>query len=120
MGILMNLGLSMVGATAMTNILTKYGRDKPVTKGLFFGVSMGGIINAVLSGLSSNKVKPKDAASNLSYISSNAVYGVTAALIISKLGHDSIFDTPPQNDYLKPTEKTTEELRLQKNPSAAK
>lgn len=112
LGTIMNLGLSMVGAFALIALLTKNGRDKIILKGLFFGASFGAIINAMLSGLINNKVKPTDAASNLSYLASNAVFGLTTALVASKLGHDSLFDAQPQNDKIKPTEKTTEELKL--------
>jgi hypothetical protein len=119
LGTIMNLGLSMVGAFALIHLLTKNGRDKILTKGLFFGATFGAIINAMLSGLINNKVKPKDAASNLSYLASNAVFGVVTALVASKLGHDSLFDAQPLNDEIKPTEKTTEELRLA-NSLAAK
>lgn len=114
LGTLMNLGLSMVGALGFIKLLTKNGRDNIIAKGLFFGTSFGAIINGLLSGLASNKVKPKDAVSNLSYVFSNAAFGITTALIASKLGDDSLFDAEPQNDWVKPTEKTTEELRLQK------
>jgi len=119
LGTIMNIGLSMVGAFGLISLLTKHGRDKIVLKGLFFGTSFGALINAVLSGLVSNKVKPKDAASNLSYLLSNAVFGVTAAIVASKMGHDSLFDAQPHNDWVKPTEKTTEELKLHP-PIAAK
>ena len=58
-----------------------------------------------------NKVKPKDAASNLSYVFSNMVYGLLTTFAAAKLGHDSLFDAPPLNDYLKPTEKTSEQIK---------
>lgn len=111
LGTIMNLGLSMVGAFALITLLTKHGKDKILLKGLFFGASFGAVINAMLSGLINSKVKPKDAASNLSYLASNAIFGVATALVASKLGHDSLFDAEPQNDKVKPTEKTTEELK---------
>lgn len=119
LGFIMNFGLSMAGALGLINLLTKYGRDNILTKGLFFGASFGGIINAILSGLLNNKVKPKDAASNLSYLLSNAAFGITTAFIASKLGHDSLFDAGPQNDWAQPTEKTSEELKFH-SPQAAK
>lgn len=119
LGTIMHTGLSMVGAFGLVNLLTKYGRDKILLKGIFYGTSFGAVINAMLSGLSNNKIKPKDAASNLSYILSNAVFGITTALVASKAGHDSLFDAQPQNDKVEPTEKTTEELKLH-NPLAAK
>lgn len=119
LGSIMNIGLSMVGAFGLISLLTKYGRDKIVLKGLFLGTSFGAVVNALLSGLINNKVKPKDAASNLSYLVSNAVFGVTTALIASKIGHESLFDAQPQNDWVKPTEKTSEEEKLH-SPIAAK
>lgn len=113
LGIIMTSGLSMVGAFGLVNLLSKYGRDKILLKGLFFGTTFGSIINAMLSGLANNKVKPKDAVSNLSYIISNAVFGTITALVASKIGHDSIYDAPPTNNWVSPTEKTTEELKIQ-------
>ncbi|AFM41094.1 hypothetical protein Desaci_2128 [Desulfosporosinus acidiphilus SJ4] len=111
LGFLMSTGLGMVGAFGLVSMLTKYGRDMLWPKGLFFGVSFGAVINAILSGLSNNKVKPKDASSNLSYLVSNAAFGIATAFVTSKMGHDSLFDAVPVNDRVKPTEKTTEELK---------
>lgn len=119
LGTIMHTGLSMAGAFGLISLLTKYGRDKIILKGIFFGTSFGAVINAMLSGLANNKIKPKDAASNLSYVLSNAVFGVTTALVAAKAGHDSLFDAQPLNDQVKPTEETTEELNLHR-PFAAK
>ncbi len=55
------------------------------------------------------KVKPKDAASNLSYMFAHAVYGVVATAIIAKVGDPMLFDAKSVNDYLEPTELTTEQ-----------
>lgn len=109
LGALMNLGLSMVGGVSVVAILSKYGRDKLAPKGIFFGVTFGAMITALLSGFASNKIKPKDAKSNLSYILANAAFGLTSTLIAAKLGADSLFDVMPQNNYLQPTNKTTEQ-----------
>ncbi|MFZ3100780.1 MAG: hypothetical protein WA131_09070 [Desulfitobacteriaceae bacterium] len=117
LGTLMNVGLSMVGGVSMVKILTRYGRDKLVPKGLFLGITFGSIITAILSGFTKNKVKPKDALSNLSYLLSHAAFGLVSALTIAKIGDDSLFDTPPQNDYSKPTQKTTEQTRVSKRNS---
>lgn len=95
----------------MANLVTKSGRDHLLSKGLFYGMSMGSIVTALLSGLPKNKVSPKDAYSNLSYMLSHAAYGVVSIYIIAKLGHDSLFDTEPQNNYLQPTELTTEQRK---------
>lgn len=48
-------------------------------------------------------------ASNLSYVFSTAVYGIVTTFVAAKLGHNSLFDGPPVNDYIKPTETTTEQ-----------
>ncbi|WP_407310218.1 hypothetical protein [Desulfosporosinus sp. SB140] len=109
LGALMNLGLSMVGGVSIVAILSKYGRDKLAPKGIFFGVTFGSMITGLLSGFASNKVKPKTAKSNLSYILANAVFGLTSTLAAAKLGDDSLFDVIPQNNYLKPTNQTTEQ-----------
>ena len=57
------------------------------------------------------KVKPKDAASNLAYMFSHALYGITTTALVAKMGHPSLFDTKPTNYYLQPTEQTTEEKK---------
>ncbi|SHH98361.1 hypothetical protein [Desulfosporosinus lacus] len=119
LGSIMALGLSMIGAFGLVSLLTKYGKDKIVLKGTFFGISFGAIIQALLSGLVKNKVSPKDALSNLWYVASNAVFGITTALAASTLGHDSLFDAEPRNNWLKPTEKTSEEI-VANNPMAAR
>ncbi len=66
LGGVMNLALSMVGSFFFINLLSKYGKDKVLLKGMFFGISFGAIINAILSGFIKNKVQPKDAKSNYS------------------------------------------------------
>lgn len=109
LGTIMTLALCMLGGTAKVNLLSKSGRDKIVSKGLWFGVSFGAIITGLTSGFVMNKVKPKDANSNLSYVAASAIYGLITTLAISKLGHDSLFDQEPINDYIKPTILTGEE-----------
>ncbi|MDR3584500.1 MAG: hypothetical protein P4L59_04160 [Desulfosporosinus sp.] len=111
LGTLMNVGLSMVAGVSVVKMLTSFGRDKLVPKGIFFGITFGSIITAILSGLSHNKVKPKDASSNLSYLLSHAAFGLVSIFTAAKIGDDSLFDTPPQNDYSKPTIKTTEQIK---------
>lgn len=116
LGLLMSVGLSMIGGVSVVNMLTKFGRDKLVPKGLFFGASFGSIITAILSILSNNKVKPKDAWSNLSYLVSHFAFGLASIFTAAKIGDDSLFDIPPQNDYNKPTKRTTEQTReLERN-----
>jgi hypothetical protein len=63
----------------------------------------------MMSASPTNKVKPKDAASNLSYMLSHAVYGVITAAIASKMGTSNLYDAGPRNDYLQPTLKTSME-----------
>lgn len=102
----------MLGGNILVRILSKTGRDHSITKGLFFGTTFGSAVTAMLSGFTTNKVRPKDAASNLSYLLSHAVYGVTTSIAIAKLGDPSLFDTKPENDYLAPTKPTTEQIKL--------
>ena len=111
LGVVMNLGLSMVGGFSVIKMLTTYGRDKLIPKGIFFGITFGSVITAILSGFANNKVKPKDALSNLSYLLSHAAFGLASIFTAAKIGDDSLFDIPPQNDYSKPTEMTTEQIR---------
>ena len=91
LGVMMNIGLSMVGGVSVVKILTTYGRDKLVPKGLFFGATFGSIVTAMLSGLSNNKVKPKDAWSNLSFMISHFAFGLASIFTAAKLGDDALF-----------------------------
>ena len=111
LGTLIHIVLSMFGGVSVVKVLTTFGRDKLVPKGIFFGVTFGSVITAILSGFTNNKVKPKDAKSNLSYLLSHAAFGLTSIFTAAKIGDDSLFDTPPQNDYSKPTKKTTEQIK---------
>lgn len=109
LGTIMDLGLGMAGSIGQVYILTKTGKNNLVTKGVFFGVTFGAVITAMMSGFITNKVKPKDARSNLSYIISDIFYGLGTTFTTSILGDESLWDTPPANDYLKPTKSTTAE-----------
>jgi len=111
LGVLIDVGLCMVGGISMVKILTTYGRDKLVPKGLFFGVTYGEAMTVILSKLSNKKVIPNDAISNILYIVSHAVFGLVSIFTAAKLGDDSLFDIPPKNNYLKPTKETTEQLK---------
>jgi len=111
LGTIMTLALAMMGGAVKVGILTKSGRDKILPKGLMFGISFGAIITGLTSGFAMNKVKPKDANSNLSYVAASGIYGMVTAFLISKLGDDSLFDAKPQNDYIKPTIPTGEEKK---------
>lgn len=115
LGVMLNIGTSMLGGVSVVKLLTTFGRDKLVPKGLFFGATFGSFITAILSGLSNNKVKPKDAWSNLSYMASHFAFGLASIFTAAKLGDDSLFDVPPQNDYSKPTKQTTEQQKESKS-----
>lgn len=108
LGELFDFGLASLGGVATVYFLSKTGRDYLIPKGIVSGITIGSGVTALLSINPSNKVAPKDAASNLSYMLSHVVYGLTTTYTAAYLGHDSIFDMPPLNDYLIPTEKTTE------------
>jgi hypothetical protein len=88
----MTLGLSALGGIMMTEQLARKGRDNLITKGLFYGTTFGAITTALLSVLPKNKMKPKDATSNLSYVMTNMIYGLVTTQAISSLGNDSIFE----------------------------
>lgn len=108
-GTIMTLVLAMLGGVIKVSLLSKFGRDKVLQKGLMFGVSFGAIVTGLTSGFAMNKVRPKDASSNLSYVFASGIYGIVTAILVSKLGDDSLFDAAPANDYLKPTVPTNEE-----------
>lgn len=112
LGFIMNSAVSILGAKYIINDISKNGRDDILAKGVLAGIGIGAIATAIPNVVPQNSVKPKDAASNLSYVFSNMVYGILTTFSASKLGHDSLFDTPPQNDYLKPTEQTSEQIKL--------
>lgn len=118
LGATMDAGLCMVGGILKVNLLSKNGRDHILTKGAFYGMSFGAFVTAMLSGFSTNKVKPKDATSNLSYVFATAIYGIVTTVVVAKIGDDSLFDSQPVNDYVKPTETTTEQVKLTANQAA--
>ncbi|NLI93108.1 MAG: hypothetical protein GX434_13250 [Peptococcaceae bacterium] len=109
LGLIMNSAVSILGANYIIKRLSQNGRDKLLPKGIMSGIAIGAIATVIPNVVPKNRVKPKDATSNLSYVFSNIVYGMLTTFAAAKLGHDSLFDTPPQNDYLKPTEKTSEQ-----------
>ncbi len=72
----------------------------------------------VISGLAGNaanlpqaKVGRKDPEGNLSNMGCHILYGLVIVFVATKLGHPSLFDAEPANDYLQPTEPTPEQLR---------
>jgi len=111
LGVIMNSAVSIIGAKYIISDMSKNGRDKIIPKGILAGISIGAIATILPNIAPKNKVKPKDAASNLSYVISNMVYGLLTTFAVAKLGHDSLFDAPPLNDYLKPTEQTSEQTK---------
>jgi len=119
LGAIMDLGLGMVGAVGQVYILSKTGKDNLFAKGSLFGMTFGSTITAMLSGFGSNKVKPKDAKSNLTYIFGSGIYGLATTYAAALLGDDSLWDTPPANNYLQPTQPTTAKKTGQ-TPLAAK
>lgn len=114
LGVIMNSAVSILGANYIIKRMSQNGRDKLISKGITSGIVFGAIATAIPNLAPWNKMKPKDAASNLSYVFSNIVFGLLATFSAAKLGHDSLFDPPPQNDYLKPTEKTSEQIKESK------
>lgn len=113
LGTIMDLGLGMVGAVGQVYILSKTGKNNLFAKGALFGMTFGSTITAMLSGFNANKVKPKDAKSNLTYILSSGIFGVVTTYAASLLGDDSLWDAPPANNYLPPTLPTTAEKTAQ-------
>jgi hypothetical protein len=109
LGVLLDYGLGSLGGIGTVYLLSNTGRDKAITKGLVYGITMGSIITALISGLPQNKIRPKDAASNLSYMLSHAAYGLVTTLIAAYLGDPSLYDPAPKNNYIEPTEPTTEQ-----------
>lgn len=91
LGEMLDFGAAMTGGIGMVQLLTATGRDQIIVKGLASGIIYGSAISAALSTLPTNKVRPKDAASNLSYVLSHAVYGLVAATAAAKLGDDTLF-----------------------------
>lgn len=114
LGQIMDLGLGMVGAVGQVYLLSKTGKNNLLAKGSFFGITFGATITAMLSGFNTNKVKPKDARSNLSYVISNAIFGLGTTYTASLLGDESLWDAPPVNDYVRPTGLTSVEKEKNK------
>ncbi|MHB1653728.1 MAG: hypothetical protein ACYCVD_14825 [Desulfitobacteriaceae bacterium] len=112
LGVIMNSAVSILGANFIIKRMSQNGRDKLISKGITSGIVFGAIATALPNLAPWNKMKPKDAASNLSYVASNTIFGLITTFAVAKLGHDSLFDVPPQNDYLQPTEQTSEQMKL--------
>lgn len=111
LGGLLDFGMGILGGIASVHLLSKTGRDQIVIKGITSGIAMGSFITFIMGTLPKNQVKPTDAASNLSYMLSHAVYGLVTTAVAAKLGHPSLYDTKPQNNYLEPSEPTSEQTK---------
>ncbi len=109
LGELFDVGMGMMGGIGIVEMLSRRGRDQLILKGIVSGITIGSIITAALSAFPQNKVKPKDAASNLSYMACHAAYGIVTTVVAAKLGDKSLYDTKPVNNYIPPTELTTDE-----------
>lgn len=120
LGGLLDFGMGILGGISMVHLLSKTGRDHITIKGITSGITMGSFITFVLGTLPQNQVRPKDAASNLSYMASHAAFGLVTTAVAAKLGHPSLFDTKPQNNYLEPSEPTTEQTKSNIMPIKSK
>jgi len=109
LGGLFDLGMSMAGGIGTVYLLTETGRDHLITKGIIAGIGLGSLLDFAISTLPQNKIKPTDATSHLSYMVSHAAYGLVTTFIVAKMGHPSLFDKEPSNNYLEPTVSTTEQ-----------
>ncbi len=112
LGSLLDYGMGVLGGISTVYLLSKTGRDHIATKGITSGIAMGSLITFVMGTLPQNQIRPKDAASNLSYMASHAAYGLVTTAVVAKLGHPSLYDVQPQNDYLEPSEPTTEQIKI--------
>ncbi len=111
LGGLLDFGMGILGGISMVYMLSKTGRDHITVKGITSGIAMGSFITFVMGTLPQNQLRPTDAASNLSYMLSHAAYGLVTTAVAANLGHPSLYDTKPQNDYLEPAEPTTEQKK---------
>ena len=110
LGGLLDFGMGSLGGIGTVYFLSTTGKDHLITKGLLTGISMGSLITFALAAVPTNKAKPKDAASNLSYLISHATFGLVTTFVAAKLGDPSLYNAKPQNNYLEPTSKTTEQI----------
>ncbi|MBC2723349.1 hypothetical protein [Desulfosporosinus sp.] len=110
LGLSMNGVASIIGAGLISTLFVKTGRDFYALKGMVSGITHGAFLMLIQSFLPWNKMKPKGPVSNLSYVLTNAFYGLICGTAIAKLGDDSLFDVEPVNDQLKPTIETSEEV----------
>lgn len=112
LGGLFDFGMSSMGGVSIVYLLSKTGRDHVILKGIISGVAFGSAITATLSAFPNNKVRPKDAASNLSYMFAHAAYGVVTTAVAAYLGDSSLFDVEPVNDRILSNDLTSEECKI--------
>jgi hypothetical protein len=91
LGIFLDLGTGLLGGVGAVELLTATGRDQVIAKGIFSGIAYGSIITALLSAFRTNKIQPKDAFSNLSYMVDHSVYGLVTMAVAANLGDDSVY-----------------------------
>lgn len=116
LGFGMALGLGSLGGLVMTSLLSNNGTDNLITKGIFYGAAYGGTTTALLSALPTNKIKPKDANSNLSYVLAHMIYGIITTQLISKLGDKRVLskssmnyiNSKTQHDYISEQDEKSE------------
>lgn len=92
LGAISDFGMSGVFGIALVQIISKTGKSGLLLKGVTAGMSFGAFITAILSMQPDNKVRPKDAASNLSYMVNHAILGIVSTTVAVKLGAPSLFD----------------------------
>jgi len=101
LGTILDFGMGLLGGIGIVELLTLSGKDHHVGKGLVAGISFGSIITAFLSAFAQNKVRPKDAATNLSYLLTHAIYGVVTTEVAVRLGEPQLFVQKQPVAYLK-------------------
>jgi hypothetical protein len=100
LGSALDSGMGILGGIGTVQLLTVTGRDQIIVKGIVSGVALGSAITSLMSGSKNNKVRPKDAASNLSYMLSHAAYGLVTTYVAAKLGDASLFMEKPLRSAL--------------------
>ncbi|MDQ7794747.1 MAG: hypothetical protein RDU89_10130 [bacterium] len=79
------LGLVTVYALSIT------GKDRPALKGVILGSGMWQLVYGFLSAFGASQIRPYSPKTVLSEFASHSVFGMTAALLATKLGDESLF-----------------------------
>ena len=108
LGTIIDAGLCMIGGIIQVHLLSKNGRDHAPLKGAFYGATIAGSINLLLSRFNLSRLWPKDAASNLSFLFGGSLYGIITTIVATKIGHDSLFRGRAKNQLHKPAEEAAE------------